>query len=116
MSATPREPGCDMYLPAWLVKSNLADHAMSVPNKLALADAAINFWWNVANDEDCMQSETNLQAGWHGFEVWKLASALRSCYGIPPTSLTDGTWDFVNTLKEKHAAAESKRRDKSDVT
>jgi hypothetical protein len=92
------------------IDAALMDRVMSMPNELALADQAIYFWWDVVGDPDCVQTETDNQAGQRGLKAWMLASELRRRYGIPASKLPTETWDFVDTLRKHNDAAEAMRR------
>lgn len=95
------------------IDPDLMDRAMSMPNEIELANQAISFWWDVVGDEDCMETETDDQAGLYGLKAWLLASELRTRHRIPASTLHTAKWDFVATLKKQYDATEVRRRKNS---
>ena len=98
------------------LEPSLVDRAMSLPNKLALADAAISFWRTLLTTKIACGLKPTCKQGNRVSRRGNWLRTSRRRYGIPPTSLTEGGWNFVETLKEKHAAAEAKRRQRPNAT
>lgn len=95
--------------------SDLTDRILSMPNAIFLAEKKISFWWDVLADEDAVAKETMDQAGGFGMESWNLAKDLRRRCKIPPSSLPDRLWNFVDTLDKqlKKTKARQKNHEKA---
>jgi hypothetical protein len=69
-------------------------------------DGIVNFWADADPEPDRIRREASNQSGRCGLQAWNLAVRLRAQYSLPATSPNVGRWNFVETLRERHEAAE----------